>query len=225
MALTWADFANGESALSIRNKLNTFNNAVVTADSSNAAAINANAANIATNTSDIATLDTTVSGHTTSIGANTTNIATNTADIAEINSKAFSFATLYGVYGTPLTYNLTTSYQDLSNYAAQGSSGFTVSTVNGTLTPAKTGFYQVSLFLTGTTSESSEKIATVAFVEDGVVLMAGSTPYITATGVNGNFAGIFPLTAGKEYKIQIKSNVAGTVSITANNFAMHFVGE
>ena len=221
MALTWADFNNGESALSIRTKLNAFNNATVTETSSISTAVNNNAANIATNTTNIAT--------------NAADIATNATDISAVEARTTVietrlqdynvFGTLYGVYSTPKTYNLTTSYQDLANFASTGSHLITTSGANGTFTPTHTAFYKVSLFITGTTSESSQKIATVALVEDGVVLMEGSSPYISATGINVAFSGIFPFTAGSEYKIQIKGNTSGTINITADNFAIHHVGD
>lgn len=221
MALTWTDFANGESALSIRNKLNTFNNAVVTESASTASAANTNATNIATNAANIAT--------------NTTDIATNASDIAAIDTRVTAvettladyniYSTLFGVYGTPKTYNLTTSYMDLANFASAANNGFTVSATNGTLTPAHTGYHRISLFVTGTTTETSQKVATVALVEDGVVLMEGSATYIAATGINISFSGIFPLTAGKVYKIQIKGNTAGTINITADNFSVDHVGD
>jgi hypothetical protein len=224
MALTWADFTNGESALSIRTKLNNFNNNVVTADNSNVAAINANAAAILTHTGQIATHTTDIATNTADIATNTADIATNTADIADINATAFSFATLYGTYGTLLTYNLTTDYQDLANYPLQGSNNFTVSATNGTLVPTQTGYYQVSLFLAGFTSESSQKTATVALIEDGTPLMAGSSHYKDDIGINVSFAGIFPLVAGREYKIAIKGTTTGTIGVSAKNFAMHYVG-
>lgn len=221
MALTWADFNNGESALSIRTKINAFNNAAVTEVGTISAAVNTNIANIATNTA--------------AIGTNTTNIATNTSDIADIDTRTTAietkladynvFGTLYGVYSSPKAYNLTTTYQDLANFASSGSHLITASTTNGTFIPTHTAFYKVSLFITGTTSESSQKIATIALVEDGVVLMEGSSPYIAATGINIAFSGVFPFTAGKEYKIQIKGGTAGTVNITADNFAVHHVGD
>lgn len=221
MALTWTDFVNGESALSIRNKINTFNNAAVTEAATTTTASNNNAANIATNAANIAT--------------NTTDIATNTSDIAALDTRVTSvettlsdyniYSTLYGVYGTPKAYNLTTSYQDLANFANAADNGFTVSATNGTITPAHTGYHRISLFLTGTTTESSQKVATVALVEDGVVLMEGSATYIAATGINIAFTGIFPLTAGSVYKIQIKGNVAGSIAITADNFSVDHVGD
>jgi hypothetical protein len=221
MALTWADFNNGESALSIRTKLNTFNNATVTETTSISTAVNNNATAIAANAAAIAT--------------NVSDIADNAADIAAVDARTTVietkladynvFGTLYGVYTTPKTYNLTTSYQDLANFASTGSHLVTVSGANGTFTPTHTAFYKVSLFLTGTTSESSEKVATVALVEDGVVLMSGSAPYIAATGINMSFSGIFPFTAGKEYKIQLKGNTTGTINVTADNFAIHHVGD
>jgi hypothetical protein len=224
MALTWADFTNGESALSIRTKLNNFNNNVVTADNSNVAAINANTANIATNTANIATNTSDISDNADAIVALSASVNTNTSDIADINSTAFSFATLYGTYGTLLTYNLTTDYQDLANYPLQGSNNFTVSATNGTLVPTQTGYYQVSLFLTGFTTESSQKTATVALFEDGVALMAGSSHYKDDIGINVTFTGIFPLVAGREYKIGIKGSTTGTIGVAAKNFAMHYVG-
>jgi hypothetical protein len=221
MPLTWTDFANGESALSIRNKLNTFNNATVTEVATVTSASNANNTAIATNTSDIAT--------------NATNIATNTSDIAALDTRVGAvettlsdyniYCTLFGVYSTPKAYNLTTSYQDLALFANSADNGFTVSATTGTLTPAHTGYHRISLFLTGTTTESSEKVATVALVEDGVVLMEGSTNYIDDTGINVSFTGIFPLTAGKVYKIQIKGNTNGSINITADNFSVDHVGD
>lgn len=221
MALTWADFNNGESALSIRTKLNTFNNSVVTEAASIAAAAN-------TNAGDIDALE-------VRMAAAEGSVVTNASDIDAVEARATAlentltdynvFGTLYGVYNTPKVYNLTTTYQDLAGFGAFGSHLITASTVNGTFTPTHTAFYKVSLFITGTTTESSQKIATVALVKDGVVVMEGSTPYIAATGINVSFSGIFPLTAGGEYKVQIKGNTAGTISITADNFAIHHVGD
>lgn len=221
MALTWTDFANGESALSIRNKLNTFNNATVTEVASTVSAANTNAANIAANAADIAT--------------NTADIATNTADIAAIDTRVGSveatlaagindFVTLIGNYTTPVTYNLTTSYQDIANYNSAGNSGFTISEVNGTFSPSNTGFYRISSFMSGTTSESSQKVSTVAFVEDGVVLFEGSTSFISGTGLNRSFTAIFPLTAGKVYKLQIKADTSSSVAMKALNFSANYVG-
>ena len=221
MALTWADFNNGESALSVRTKLNAFNNSVVTEAASIALATNNNA-------DDIDALEVRM---TSAEGA----IVTNVTDIADVEARTTDlettladynvFGTLYGVYTTPKVYNLTTSYQDLANFGAFGSNLVTASTVNGTFTPTHTAFYKVSLFITGTTTESSQKIATVALVEDGVVLMEGSAPYIAATGINIAFSGIFPFSANSEYKIQIKGSTAGTISVTADNFAIHHVGD
>lgn len=221
MALTWADFNNGESALSVRTKLNAFNNSVVTEAASIALATNNNADDI----------DAVELRMTAAEGA----IVNNVTDIADVEARTTTlentladynvFGTLYGVYTTPKVYNLTTSYQDLANFGAFGSNLVTASTVNGTFTPTHTAFYKVSLFITGTTTESSQKIATIALVEDGVVLMEGSSPYIAATGINIAFSGIFPFTSGKEYKIQIKGATAGTVSVTADNFAIHHVGD
>ena len=221
MAVTWADFNNGESALSIRTKLNTFNNAVVADNASIATAVNNNATNIAANATDIA--------------ANTTDIATNASAITTVAARTTAietllddynvFGTLYGVYTTPKVYNLTTSYQDLANFALSGSNKITVSPTNGTFTPTHGAFYKVSLFFTGTTVESSQKIVTIAFVEDGVVVMEGSGTFIAATGVNMAFSGIFPLQTGSVYKIQIKANTTSTINITADNFGIHHVGD
>jgi hypothetical protein len=221
MPLTWTDFANGESALSIRNKLNTFNNATVTEVATVTSASNANNTAIATNTADIAT--------------NATNIATNTSDIAALDTRVGSveatlaagindFVTLIGNYPTPVTYNLTTAYQNVANYSSSGNSGFTVSEVNGTFSPSHTGFYRISSFMSGTTAENSQKISTVAFVEDGVVLFEGSTTFISDTGLNRSFTAIFPLTAGKVYKLQIKANASSSVAMKALNFSANYVG-
>lgn len=221
MALTWTDFANGESALSIRNKLNTFNNAVVTEAASTASASNTNATNIAQNTSDIA--------------QNVTDIAQNVSDISALETRATAlettlthygkFCTLYGVYTTPKTYNLTTTYMDLANFGSSGNEGFTISAANGTFSPDHDGFYKVSLFLSGTTGESSQKVATVALVQDGTVVMEGSMHFIDSTGINVSFSGIFPLLASSVYKIQIKANTASSIDITADNFSIIHVGQ
>ena len=221
MAVTWSDFNNGESALSIRTKINSFNNSVVADNTSIATAVNANGTAIAANEA--------------AILANAADIAANILEISGLDSRTTAletkledynvFATLYGVYTTPKVYNLTTTYQDLANFASSGSSLITVSAVNGTFSPTHSAFYKISLFITGTTGESSQKIATVALVEDGVVLMEGANPFISGTGINVSFSGIFPLTAGKVYKIQIKANTSSTVSITADNFAMNHVGD
>lgn len=221
MALTWSDFANGESALSIRNKLNTFNNAVVTEAASTASAAN-------TNGTAITALDTRVTSNDTDITAlqgRATALETRATAIETTLADYNIYSTLYGVYGTPKTYNLTTSYVDLANFANASDNGFTVSAATGTLSPAHTGYHRISLFVTGTTTETSQKVATVALVEDGVVLMEGSATYISATGINISFSGIFPLTAGKVYKIQIKGNTAGTINITADNFSVDHVGD
>lgn len=221
MALTWADFNNGESALSVRTKLNTFNNAVVTEAASITLATNNNA-------NDIDALELRMTTAEGDIDAAELRLDTAEADIDALENTLADynvFGTLYGVYSTPKVYNLTTSYQDLANFGAFGSNLVTASTVNGTFTPTHTAFYKVSLFITGTTTESSQKIATVALVEDGVVLMEGSAPYISATGINIAFSGIFPFSANSEYKIQIKGNTAGTISVTADNFAIHHVGD
>lgn len=221
MALTWTDFANGESALSIRNKLNTFNNAAVTEVASTVAASNANATNIATNTANIAT--------------NTADIATNTSDISGIDTRVTAvettlaegindFVTLLGMYSTPVVYNLTTTYQDIANYSSAGNSGFTVSQTNGTFSPSHSGYYRVSTFMSADTSESSQKVATVAFVEDGVAIMEGSTAFIAGTGLNRSFTAIFPLVAGRVYKLQIKANTASSVSMNSLNFSANYVG-
>lgn len=221
MAITWSDFNNGESALSIRTKINNFNNSVVADNTSIALAVNNNSDNINTNAGNIV--------------ANTAAIATNTAGIASLGTRTTAletllldynvFGTLYGVYGTPKTYNLTTSYQDLANFALSGSHLVTASTTNGTFSPIHGAFYKVSLFFTGTTTETSQKVATIALVEDGVVVMEGSNPYIQATGINMSFSGIFPLKANSVYKIRIKGNTAGTIAITSDNFAIHHVGD
>jgi hypothetical protein len=235
MALTWADFNNGESALSVRTKLNTFNNAVVTEAASIAAAANVNADDIdalelrmTTAEGDIDAAELRMTTAEGDIDAAELRLDTAETDIAALENTLSDynvFGTLYGVYTTPKVYNLTTSYQDLANFGAFGSNLVTASTVNGTFTPTHTAFYKVSLFVTGTTTESSQKIATVALVEDGVVLMEGSSPYISATGINIAFSGIFPFSADSEYKIQIKGDTAGTISVTADNFAIHHVGD
>lgn len=221
MALTWTDFANGESALSIRNKLNTFNNAVVTEAASTASASNTNATNIATNAANIA--------------QNTTDIAQNTSDISGLDTRTTAietqltdynlFCTLWGIYTTPAAYNLTTTYQDIANYPSDGHNGFTVSQVNGTFSPSHTGYYRISSFISATTGEASQKIATIALVEDGVALMEGSTSFIDSTGLNRSFTGIFPLTAGKVYKLQIKANASSSIAVTAINFSVDHVGD
>jgi hypothetical protein len=224
VAITWTDFQNGESALSIRNKINTFNNSVVTENSSIVQAVNANVSSIATNTTNISNNTSAIANNTADITTNTASIAATALAVSTIQNKIDVFATLYGVYGTPQAYNLTTSYQDLDNFGASATGSFTASTVNGTLIPGKTGYYQVSLFFTGNTPESSEKVATVALIENSTVLMEGSTSFISDRGINVSFTGIFPLTAGNTYKIQIKSNTASTINITADNFSMHYVG-
>jgi len=223
MALTWADFANGESALSIRNKLNTFNNAVVTDNATITSAVNTNAANIAQNTTDIA--------------ANTTDIATNASDITALEGRVavnedvlgsgvYDFVTLIGQYPTtPVTYNLTTTYQDVADYSSSGNIGFTVSETNGTFVPSTSGFYRISMFMSGTTSESSQKINTVALSQDGTIMFEGSTPFIDSTGLNRSFTAIFPLTAGSVYKLQMKANAASSVSFGTINFAAERVGQ
>lgn len=221
MALTWSDFANGESALSIRTKLNAFNNSAVTEVASTVSATNTNTTNIATNTANITT--------------NTTNIATNVSDISALDTRVTAaeatlaegindFATLIGNYSTPVAYNLTTTYQDIANYSSSGTAGFTVNTVNGTFTPTHTGYYRISFFMTGSTSESSSKVATTAFVEDGVALFEGSTSFISSTGIDRSFTAIFELTAGNVYKLQIKANTASSVSFDALNLAADWVG-
>jgi trimeric autotransporter adhesin len=221
MALTWADFNNGESALSIRNKINTFNNAAVTEVTSIASAANSNLAAITANTTNITT--------------NTANIATNTANIVDLDTRVDTiettlaegvsdFATLIGSYPTPAAYSLTGSYQDVANYTSSGSDGFTVDTVAGTMSPSHTGYYRISSFMSGDTSESSQKIATVAFVEDGVTVMEGSTSFISATGLNRSFTAIFPMYAGRVYKLQIKADAASGVSMKSLNFSANYVG-
>ena len=221
MALTWTDFANGESALSIRNKLNTFNNAAVTEVASTVSATNTNTTNIATNTANIA--------------QNTTDIATNASAISGVDTRVTTveatlaagindFVTLIGNYTTPVTYNLTTAYQDVANYNSSGASGFTISEVNGTFSPSHSGFYRISSFMSATTGESSQKIATAAFVEDGVVLFEGSTSFIADTGLNRSFTAIFPLVAGRVYKLQIKANTSSSVAMNSLNFSANYVG-
>lgn len=221
MALTWTDFANGESALSVRNKLNTFNNAAVTEVASAVSANNTNATNIAANTASIVTNTADIATNTSGLAALDTRVAANEAILAAgIND----FVTLLGNYSTPVVYNLTTTYQDVANYNSSGFEGFTVSEVNGTFSPSNTGYYRISSFMSGDTAESSAKVATTAFVEDGVVLMEGSTTFVDNTGLNRSFTAIFPMTAGKVYKLQIKANAASSVSLNSVNFAANWVG-
>jgi len=221
MALTWTDFSNGESALSVRNKLNTFNNAAVTEVASTVSATNTNTTNIGTNTTDIATNTSDIASNTTDIAAIDTRVGTVEATLA---AGISDFVTLLGQYSTPTAYSLTTTYQDIINYTSSGTSGFTVSATNGTFSPSHTGYYRISSFMSGTTTETSQKVSTVAFVEDGVVLFEGSTSFIDSTGLNRSFTAIFPLTAGKVYKLQIKANTSSSVSFTALNLSANYVG-
>lgn len=74
MAVSWIDYINGEGLLSIRNKINAFNNAVVT--------------EVGTILSNITSLSASISTNTTNIATNAANIATNTADIVDLQTKA-----------------------------------------------------------------------------------------------------------------------------------------
>lgn len=95
MAITWTNINNQENGLSVRNKLNTFNDLVsnmsITMDSLVTTTGNHTTA-IATNTTDIAT--------------NTTNIETNTADIATINNfKVYEYEVINNVSVPNSTFN------------------------------------------------------------------------------------------------------------------------
>lgn len=74
MAIVWTDYSNGESLLTVRTNINSFNNSVVSDVNTNTTSNATNATNIATNTSDITT-------NTSDIATNTSDIATNTSDI------------------------------------------------------------------------------------------------------------------------------------------------
>lgn len=73
MAITWTNYNNGDSLLTIRNAINAFNTATKTAVNTNETDIASNAADIATNTANIAT--------------NTADIATNVTDIAALDVR------------------------------------------------------------------------------------------------------------------------------------------
>ena len=57
MAIVWTDYDNGDSLLTIRNSINSFNNSVVTDVNSNTTNTGTNTTNIATNTAAIAVLE------------------------------------------------------------------------------------------------------------------------------------------------------------------------
>lgn len=223
MAVTWTDISNGESALSIRGKINSFNASVVTETTSNTNAINTNTSNITTNANAIST--------------NATNIATNTSDIATHDSRLDAidiFHQQVGKYGTLIgpdttgganIYNLTTTYQDIDGFSTAGSLGTTVSTANGTITPSITGYYRVSLFMSGDMPVGSDSVVMLALIEGTSVLMEGvSTVTTSADKLGVSFTGIFQLTASTVYKTQIKSDAPYTLTVTANNFAVELVG-
>ena len=107
MALTWTSFNNGENALSIRNKLNTFNNSVVTEVATVVSASNTNTTNITTNTTAIAT-------NATDIATLEAEVATNTGDIIALEEDTERMHIFKYENAVNLT-SFTTSYSDVIN--------------------------------------------------------------------------------------------------------------
>jgi len=105
MAITYTDFVNGDTLLTIREKLNTFNNSVVGETAtlasdilSNTGGINVNTANIATNTADIST-------NAYNISLNNSSITDNTNRLVELeNFTLYTFNTVNDVTIVDSTY-------------------------------------------------------------------------------------------------------------------------
>ena len=173
-----------------------------------------NTTNIATNTVAIDALDTRVTANEAELEANAT-----------FHESVGKYATLIGPATSPDAYSLTTTYQDITAFNTAIANGPTVSAGNGTIEVAQTGVYRVSLFLSATTTENSQHVAT-AGLHDSItgIIMEGSASYVDDTGLTISFTGSFVLTAGRTYKIQIKGVTAGTIAVIASNFAVEMLG-
>jgi len=88
MALSWTDFNNGESLLTLRNSINSFNNSVVTDVNTNTTAVSTNASNISTLDGRISTNEDDIASLSDRVTVNEADILTNVADIVDLNIKA-----------------------------------------------------------------------------------------------------------------------------------------
>lgn len=163
---------------------------------------------------------------TASFAAAETTITAVENQILAINERESVFASLNG-QSTP-TYSLTTTPTSIDGYSTIGNGNFmSGSTVNGTITPATTGWYRVS-FIISMTFTSASVTRTIALnlknVTDNITI-AHSNINIPkdATQDAESLTAIMQLTAGKSYALDISSSVNADVTLDTANFSVELV--
>jgi hypothetical protein len=220
MAIAWTNFNNGETNLNIRTALNTFN-------TSAAATVNINTNAIATLDSEIAVERARVDTTILDVTALDTRADTAEADIVALENANNTYGSLYGQ--TSPIYNLTTTFVSLVDYVESiPSANVVVNAVSGTIKPTTGGTFLVGYtgdisFTSSTTTRAlTLKIKNVTDNTDGasgVIVIPREATRATETLMM-----MLPLTANKEYRIDVASSEAMIVTFNALNFFIKYVG-